>query len=122
MLAEEPAAIPRRRPHPPERPAGAGAALPLRGPAAARAAWALARARRPPRRPVEAVPGRVAPPRPHSRRAAGVPRQPSSWRRGPTCCEAAVARRIPDHLGMYPQAPPLARARAPDDGPLNQLP
>jgi hypothetical protein len=30
--------------------------------------------------------------------------------------EAAVARRILDHLGMDSQAPPLARARAPDDG------
>ncbi len=29
--------------------------------------------------------------------------------------EAAVARRILDHLGMDSQAPPLARARAPDD-------
>ena len=34
--------------------------------------------------------------------------------------EAAVARRILDHLGMEPQAPPLARARAPDDaGPFD---
>lgn len=29
--------------------------------------------------------------------------------------EAAVARRILDHLGMDSQAPPLARARAPND-------
>jgi len=29
--------------------------------------------------------------------------------------EAAGARRIRDHLGMDSRAPPLARARAPDD-------
>ena len=31
--------------------------------------------------------------------------------------EAGVARRILDHLGMTSQAPPVARARAPDDPP-----
>ncbi len=33
--------------------------------------------------------------------------------------EAGVAKRILDHLGLASQAPPLARARAPDDAGLD---